>query len=290
MPVTTGSLITAAFYNALQSAIATILGTGVGGYGQTVTSSQVTNLVLDQATHWNKLKTDIQSCRAFQSAAAFTEAQLPTITTAQLIRASDINLYESAVNAVVSGYTGNLMLVTGAFSDSRTTTWSTSIDDSVLIDFGTVANANAFFTNGGEVTMILTQPTIANPHDAAWSAGFNGMGTVSMANAATSRSGSMGIPATTKGWTTLTTTDTIILDGTDLNKSSTAYSYGGGIDDLLIRAKKNATGTGVIITTSIANNKTDTISASTKLSFGYKKRVDMSTPTFAFNGGNTFNT
>lgn len=287
MPVTTGSLITAAFYNALQSSIATIL--GVGGYGQTVTSSQVSNVVLDQAAHWNNLKTDIQLCRTYQNAAAFSSAELPSFTLGQLIKASDINLYETAVNTIKANYTGNMMLVVGAFSDSRTTTWSTTIDDSVLIDFGTVANANAFFTNGGELTFVLSQPTIVNPHDAAWSAGFNGMGTVTLASAGTTRSGSMGIPSTTKGWNSLTTTDVVILDGTDLNKSSTAYSYGGGIDDLSIKAKKNATGTGVIITTTIANNKTDPISPSTKLSFGYKKRVDMSTPTFAFNGGNTFN-
>lgn len=288
MPVTTGSLITAAFYNALQSAIATIL--GVGGYGQTVTSSYVNNVVLDQAADWNKLKTDIQLCRTFQNAPPFTNEQLPTFSASMLIRASDINLYELAVNTVVGNYTGNMMLVADAFSDTRTTTWSTSIDDSILIEFGSVANANSFFANGGELQFFLSQPTKANPHDAAWSAGFNGLGTVVFANASTSRTGYMGIPATNMGWTSLPASDVVILDGTDLNKSSTSYAYGGGIDDMAIRARKSPSGTGVIVTTIMANNKTDPISASTKLAVGFKKRVDLASPTFAFSGGNTFNT
>jgi hypothetical protein len=285
MPVTTGSIITAAFYNALQSSIATIL--GVGGYGQTVTSSQVTNILVDQVVHWSRLKTDIQLCRAMQQGVAFTEAQLPTVTTAMLIRASDINLYEAAVNTVVGAYAGNMMLVMDAFSDTRTTTWTTSINDSVLIDFGTVAAANAFFANSGELRMVLTQPTRPTPHDVSWHSSFNGTGTVILGNSGTTRSGTMGVPATTNGWTTLTTTDSVIFNGTNLN--TTTYAYGGAGDDIMINAKKNSTGTGVIITTSLANNKTDTISASTKLSFGYKKRYDASAPTFAFNASNTFN-
>lgn len=283
MPVTTGSLITAAFYNALQSSIATIL--GVGGYGQTVTSSQVTNLVLDQAVHWNNLKTDIQLCRTMQGGVAFTNAQLPTFTNVMLIRASDINLYETAANTVVGNYAGNMMLVTDAFSDIRTTAWTTTINDAVLIDFGSVAAANTFFSNGGEVRVILTQPTATRPHDISWVNTFAGMGTVIMGNSATTRSGTMGTPAA-RGWSTLTTTDATILDGTNLN--STASAYGDKGDDILLVAKKNATGTGVIITTSISNSQSDTISASTTLTMGFKKRIDLPSPTFAINASNTF--
>lgn len=285
MPVTTGSLITAAFYNALQSQIVTIL--GVGGYGQTVTSSQVSNILLDSAVHWNALRTDIQLCRTFQNAPAFTTAELPVIAAASLIKASDMNLYETAANTVVANYTGNMMLVASAFSDTRTTGWSTTIDDSVLIDFGTTAAAASFFTNGGEINLVMSQPTAPSLHDQSWARSFTGMGTVVFTNTGTTRSGTMGIPATTKGWTSMTTTDTVILNGTDLN--TTTYADGQAGDDIMITAKKNATGTGLIITTTVSNNKSDPISASTKITFGFKKRVDLASPAFSFNGNNTFN-
>jgi hypothetical protein len=287
MPVTSGSLITAAFYNALQSAIATIL--GVGGYGQTVTSSQVSNIVLDQATHWNNLKTDIQLCRTMQQSVPFTDAQLPTISNAQLILASDTNLYESAVNTVVVNYTGNMMLVSEAFTDTRTTNWGSSpisINNEFTVDFGTAANANAFFTNGGEISFVMTQPTRPTPHDISWHNTFLGVGTVKITNSNSTRSGTMGTPLPT-GWAAMTTTSQFILNGENLN--ATASAYGDKGDDLWISGRKNATGTGLIVSVLVANSKSDPISASTKLSVGYKRRTDMSDPTFAFNSNNTFN-
>ena len=286
MPVTTGSLITAAFYNAMQSAIATIL--GVGGYGQTVTSSQVSNIVLDQATHWNKLKTDIQLCRSLQNGAAFTEAQLPTITSAQLIRASDMNLYESAANTVVGNYTGNFALVSNAFSDTRTTTWGsnpTTMVNEFSVDFGTAANANAFFANGGEISFVMSQPTRTTPHDISWHSTFQGIGTVTFGNSNATRSGTMGTPLA-NGWAAMTVNSQYILNGENLN--NTTYAYGGAGDDFYIVGRKHANGNILIVSFMLSNAKADPISASTKMSVGYKRRMDSATPTFYFNANNTF--
>jgi hypothetical protein len=277
MPVTTGSLITAAFYNALQSSIATIL--GVGGYGLTVASSQVSNILLDAATHWNNLRSDIQQCRAQQGGVAFTEAQLPTITNAMLIKASDMNLYEAATDTVVSNYAGNMMLVANAFSDTRTTTWNGTIDNEVNVEFGSVAAANAFFQNSGELLMSFKQNNPVTVQDNQWASNFNGIGTLSFSNAESTRTGSVGL-ATSIGWADLTTTYQKIFDGQRLH-TGTAYSY-LSVDDLHVLVKKNATGTGLVITTQATNGEYGNISAGTMVTYGYKKRTIDTAPSYAF--------
>ena len=56
-----GDLITAARYNNAQGRVSAILGNGSGneGYGQTVTSQQVSSNVVIDATHVNDMFTDL---------------------------------------------------------------------------------------------------------------------------------------------------------------------------------------------------------------------------------------
>ena len=63
-----GSKVLASEYNALQSNVATILGTGSGtlGYGQTLNSAQVTTTNKITAAQWTNLVTDINNCVGHQ--------------------------------------------------------------------------------------------------------------------------------------------------------------------------------------------------------------------------------
>jgi uncharacterized protein (DUF1330 family) len=284
MPVSIGTKISAAFYNAIQTIIAGIL--GPSGYNGTVTSSQVTAGSVDTAAQWNKLRTDINACRTIQAGTPFTSTELPVISLGALIKASDVNLYESTANTVFANYGGNLVLVNGVFTDTRTTTWTGTIDNEVVVSFADLATANGFFQNSGEVRLNLSQPTNNNAQDALWVSNLSNVGTISFTNTATTRSGTAGIPLAV-GWSTMTSNYQMIFNGNRLHSGS-SYTY-VSVDDLYVYAKLNASGNGIVIKTVMTNGDNGTISASTLASYGVKKRVTDTTPSFAFLASNNFN-
>lgn len=285
MPVLSGALITASYFNAMQTSIATIL--GPGGYGATVTSSQVLVGGSITAASWNALRNDINTCRTTQTGSAFTTAQLPIVVTGQLIYASVTNLYETAASTVVANYAGNMVLVSNAFSDTRTKTWTGTIDNEVLVTFATTAAANTFFTNGGDLRLALSQTTNIKVQDALWVYNLSHVGTVIMNNTATTRSGTTGTPAAI-GWANLTTTYQTLVSAVNMTGGSSYTAY--AVDNLYIYAKKNATGTGIILKVSLTNGDTGTISASTKVTYSLQKRTADATPTFALQGTNNLDT
>ena len=65
-----GTNIAANDYNAIQGAIASLLGTGIGGYGQTVYSGQVSTSGTILASQWQALLTDIAAVNYHQLNAA----------------------------------------------------------------------------------------------------------------------------------------------------------------------------------------------------------------------------
>ena len=76
------SVVTATRYNAIQTKIAAVLGTGSGdkGYGQSVTSAQVAAGETVTATHIANLHTDINKCILHQTASATTAIVAPIAT------------------------------------------------------------------------------------------------------------------------------------------------------------------------------------------------------------------
>ncbi len=284
MPVSIGTTISAGFYNAIQTTIAGIL--GPSGYNGTVTSSQVTAGSVDTAAQWNKLRTDINACRTIQAGTPFTSVELPPITVGQSIKASDVNLYESTANTVFTNYGGNLVLVNGAFTDTRTTAWTGTIDNEVVVSFADLATANGFFQNNGEVRLNLSQTTNANAQDALWVTNFSNVGTIIFNNTATTRSGTAGSPLAV-GWSAMTSSYQMIFNGNRLHSGS-SYTY-VAVDDLYVYAKLNASGNGVVLKVVATNGDHGTISASALASYGVKKRVTDATPAFAFLSSNNFN-
>ena len=74
------SVVTASRYNAIQTKVANVLGTGSGdkGYGQSVTSGQVTTGDEVTATHIANLRVDINKCILHQTGSATTAIVAPS--------------------------------------------------------------------------------------------------------------------------------------------------------------------------------------------------------------------
>ena len=284
MPVSIGTIISAGFFNTIQAKISNIL--GPTGYDGSVLSSQVAVSSIDTAAQWNLLRTDINACRIIQTGAPFTAAELPTMSVTQIIRASDANLYEAAANLVVANYGGNLVLVNGVFTDPRTTSWTGTIDNEVVVSFASMTAANNFFQNSGEVRLNLSQTVNGNAQDSLWVANLANVGTLVFNKTTTTRSGTAGIPLAI-GWNALTTNYQMIFNGNRLHSGS-SYTY-VAVDDLYVYAKLNASGNGLVVKTIMTNGDQGTISAGTTASYGLMKRVLDTAPTFAFLAGNNFN-
>ena len=285
MPVSSGTIITAGFFNAIQTIAANTL--GPSGYGAPVTSTQVSSATNVTAAAWNALRNDINTCRTIQSGSPFTNAQLPAVAIGEIIYAATVNLYETAANTIAANYGGNSVLVNGAFTDTRTKTWNGTIDDEVLIDFGSVAAANTFFTNAGEVRLSMQQTVNSSVQDSLWVYNLNNLGTVIFGNTNTTRSGTVGTAAAI-GWSALTTTYQTVVSAVNMTGGSSYSAY--AVDHLYISAKKNATGTGVIMKIALTNGDAIGISSGATVRYGYKKRIIDQTPTFAIQGANNLDT
>jgi hypothetical protein len=285
MPVSSGTIITAGFFNAIQTTTANVL--GPSGYGAPVTSAQVSSGSIVTAAAWNTLRNDINTCRTIQSGSPFTNTQLPAVSVGQIIYASDVNLYETAANTITANYAGNSVLVNGSFSDARTTTWNGTIDNEVLIDFGSVAAANTFFTNSGDIRLALSQTVNSTVQDSLWVYNLSNLGTVIFGNTTTTRSGTTGTPSAI-GWNTLTTVYQPIVSAFHMTGGSSYTSY--AVDNLYIYAKKNASGTGVILKVELTNGDAIGISSGATATYGFKKRIIDTSPSFAIQGSNNLDT
>lgn len=281
MPVSIGTIIQASYYNSLQTIVLGIL--GPAGYNQTLASAQLSSGAIVTSGHWNNLRTDLNAIQTIQAGSPFSSATLPAIVTGTIIYAATINLYDAAVATVQAGYAGNLILVNNAFSDTRTASWPTEIDDEVTISFADATASEYFFSTNGELRLALSQTTNANTTDAAWVNNAISIGTVVFNKSTTTRTGTGGTPLAI-GWNNLTTSYQTIFSGVNLVVNS-YYSN----DSVYVYAKKTASGNGVTIRTRLVNGGgTGVVSGSTKATWGYKKAVSAGTPAFAFEAPNNF--
>lgn len=88
-----GIVIDAEHYNVMQTRVANVLGTGTGlyGYGQTLTSSQVSAGTVITATHMQNLKADIDKCRLHQiNSASYIDVDNTTVYTLASTVVSDL--------------------------------------------------------------------------------------------------------------------------------------------------------------------------------------------------------
>ena len=258
MPVSSGDTIQAAEYNNLQSRINTILGNGSGsdGYGQSLSSSQITALSNVTAANMDNLLTDLNKANAHQTG---TNTSISNIAVGDIIGAN-----ASAESATVDG-SGNVTLdpattdtskgfndfetamttiennrfsvavsqasVEGAITSQRTTAWNGTITHSFTVTFNDADHRRHFFNTGGEIrfTANISGGSGAKTND--WRTMLSNMGTIKFNYTSTTSTG--------------TGTGTAIGNYDLTGSYQQVFQKGGsGVyaeNDYIVRAKANST-------------------------------------------------
>lgn len=207
-----GDTITALRYNALQTRIAGIMGTGTGqsGYGQTLTTgnAQVAIGSIITVTSMNGLMADMQRARQHQLGTD-QSANFPQVASANTILELSYSNLESQMTLIENdkfsiGGPGTAQSTTTTISSSvRTTAWDATITHSVTIDFGSATAARHFFNAGGKINTRASLSGYTGTAGTDWFNMLADMGTVSMNHTATTGSGT----TSTIGFYDLTTSN-----------------------------------------------------------------------------------
>lgn len=245
-----GDTITAARFNTLQARVATILGKGAGneGYGQAVTSSQVSANTTIEASHMSELFSDMRKCRIHQT--GNIPSEIADIAIADLIEDSNttnkkgVAQYEALsldiVNDRLNIAAGQASVEAGveSFTD---TDWNGTIYHEATVTFQayTVTNGDgstttitasdhrrAFFNAGGEILFSASLASGANAINNDWRNLLNSVGTVRLGYTTTSN----GSEGTLIGHADLTTSYQTIF-----TKTASSYSE----NDFTIQAKED---------------------------------------------------
>jgi len=247
-----GDTITAARYNQLQARINGVMGKGAGdeGYGQALSSFQVSANATVEADHMSRLFEDIKKARVHQTGSLPSE--IADMAVGDLIEDSNpttkkgIAEFEALSLDVVSDRlniaTGQSGVETGV-SSFTDTNWNGTIYHEVTVTFqaynvtngdGTTTNMTAsdhrraFFNAGGEIVFSGSLASGGGAIDTDWRNLLTNVGLVRFGHSATSN----GSEGTVIGHTDLTTSYQTIF-------TKTASSYAD--NDFTIQAKEDAT-------------------------------------------------
>ena len=193
MAVNDGDNITAAQYNGLQSRIEQVLGTGSGdfGYGNSVSSSQVTTGDSVTAGQMDNLRSDMGKCWTHQTG---DNIPLANIAVGNIIGADASGTgvtFDAQNNYVIDGSISN-----GGFNDylsrmdeletnrfdiddgeqttadvvghTTTDTWNGTINATFQVSFGSAANRRYFFNSGGELRLSVAGANGTGSKDTDW--------------------------------------------------------------------------------------------------------------------------
>lgn len=205
MAVSVGDTITAAQYNGLQSRIATIMGTGSGseGYGQTLTSSQVSVSNTVTAAQMDNLRTDLNKANNHQIG---SNANVGDIAAGQIIGADasgtsvgsltetneGFNDYDTATGLIETNKflidSGNSS-VEAATSSQRTTNWNGVIDHVFTVTFASANDRRYFFNSGGEIRFSANLSGQSGAKSDDWATLLSNMGTIKFGYTATTATG-----------------------------------------------------------------------------------------------------
>ena len=252
-----GDTITAARYNTLQARVATVLGKGAGneGYGQAVTSAQVSANTTIEAVHMSDLYTDMRKCRIHQTGSI--PAEIASIAIADTIEDSNatnkkgLAQYEALSLDIVND---RLLIAAGQASvedgvESFTDTdWNGTIYHEVTVTFQAYSVTNgdgsttsitatdhrrAFFNAGGEILFSGSLASGGGSINNDWRNLLNAAGTIRMSYTQTTN----GSEGTLIGHADLTTSYQTIF-------TKTASSYAE--NDFTIQAKEDSSGGAVL--------------------------------------------
>ena len=237
------SVVTATRYNAIQSKVAAVLGTGSGdkGYGMSLASAQVGAGDTVTATHIANLHTDINKCILHQTASATTAIVAPIAT--NVIEEDNSSSkkgwaqYEAESTVAETNRltaAGGNMTTTSELTESRTTAWGSSpdtVNTTFTVTFSSADIKRNFFNSGGEIRMALALSSGSGSKGTSWTNLFSGAGTVKFGRTATTCTGSG------------TTTSIGNVDMTGSHQTIFSKDVGSGVygeNDFTITAKDNS--------------------------------------------------
>lgn len=205
-------------YNAIQTKIAPILGTGSAtfGYGQLLSSSQVAQNAQISVTQWNNLRSDLVKCLRHQTGIdptltlPATNVKVTEATRAAYMTAADT----ATTNRLVAPPATEATREFFSFgSIQRTASWNGVRTQTVTINFASDNDARFFFNTGSriEFSTSLTETT-NSPKDQSWVSNLAGIGTVYFNYDVTTATG--GGAGTSIGWYDLTTSNQVIYQKT----------------------------------------------------------------------------
>jgi hypothetical protein len=245
-----GTLIIATDYNAIQSKISNILGTGSAdyGYGQTVASSQVARNTISTVAQWNNLRNDLLKSRQHQT--GNDEGGLLVLpTTSTTIKEVDRAAYNTFADIVTSNRLTIPPASQGTLANfvpaTRTSTWASTISHTVTVTFASIDAARFYFNSGGNFKFSASFTNYTSDTslliNRSWATLLTNMGIITMSANTTTNTGT-GTPQNI-GWYNLTTTNQLIftkfVDAADSQYSPNQYD---------LYARRNAGSTQVIFT------------------------------------------
>jgi hypothetical protein len=233
------TLIIASDYNAIQSKIATIMGSGSGttGYGQTLASSQVGQYDKITVNQWNNLRDDIIRCRQHQTGVTIGSSapedpgyvsgtNLPQPTVAKQVKESWRVAYaEMAADCETNRLTApppasQATLANLVSQQVRTTAWNGTIRQTVVVTWTTADEARFFFNTGGQIEFSSARSGgSAGNKNITWTTILSNMGTIKFNYTGVTATGT-GDYLSTNGFYEVGTSDELIFQ-----KSAPAGDY-----------------------------------------------------------------
>lgn len=212
-----GNKIVATDYNTIQAKINLVLGTGAVdyGYGQSLSSSQVSPSTNVTAAQWNALRTDLLRARQHQTGLD-ESGNLVIPSTSITVKELDRSTYNSfadviAVNRLITPPAGQSTLGT-LNTVIRTNPWASSISHAITMNFVSADAARAFFNTGSNLKFSASFTDYTSDSsllvNQSWATLLTNMGIITF-NAATTTNTGTGI-AQDIGFYDLTTTNQLI--------------------------------------------------------------------------------
>jgi hypothetical protein len=218
------TLIIASDYNAIQSKIALVLGSGSSagnedaqkGYGQNVSSSQVAANAKITTTQWSNLRNDILRARQHQTGTDLS-AELTTPTASVKIAEADRAKYLTvATDAETNALTAPPPTSQATRADLvspqvKNVAWNGVQRQTVTVTFPTADDARYFFNSGSQIEFSADRSGgTAGLKNTTWSTMLTNMGTIAFNYKDTKTTGTGAV--STIGWYNLTTTDNLIFE------------------------------------------------------------------------------
>jgi hypothetical protein len=275
-PKVSGELIYAADYNSIQSVVDSVMGLGATdeGYGQAITSLQLTPSTTAQVIQWVRLRNDMILARQHQTGVD-ESASLTVANSSSTISSTIANQYYNFAQTIRSNRltlaaAGNSSTET-LVDQTRTASWNGTLTHTVTITFPgyttgslTVTPANharAFFNAGGKIWISSGRSggTVGSPKNIDWTTMLgngttqpSGFGTVEFGYTETATvAGTASASGTTYnlGWYDMTTSDQLVF-----RKQAPAGNYAE--NDYEIYARKNVGSTQLILSIQFRDDDT----------------------------------